>query len=74
LSYTRPYFQELAGTFSDKANFCQIDVDDNEDLVMELNVSGTPSFQAFFNGERKEQVANGTKESLKALVDKVVKL
>jgi thioredoxin-like negative regulator of GroEL len=59
---------------ADKANFCEIDVDENETLAMQMGVNAMPTFQVLFKGEKKDQLIGASKDKLEAMLETALKL
>lgn len=47
----KPIFESVAEKYADKAEFIEIDVDENEDVALEYGVSSIPNVIAFRGGK-----------------------
>uniref|UniRef100_A0A8D9B3L8 Thioredoxin n=1 Tax=Cacopsylla melanoneura TaxID=428564 RepID=A0A8D9B3L8_9HEMI len=62
-----PKIEELAAEYQDVV-FLKVDVDENEDIAMEYDISSMPTFVFVKNSEKVEQFSGANFDKLKATV------
>ena len=55
----KPQVEALADELSDRINFFKLEIVSNQQLLIDLNVSGLPSFLFFKNGQKASVLAGG---------------
>ena len=63
-----PFFEKLAERVSDHVHLVKIDVDESGDIAEFYNVTGMPTFIAFFTGTEIARMTGANKEDLARLV------
>ena len=64
-----PFFAQLAEKYPD-AVFVKVDVDENEEVAAECGISAMPTFQAFKDGKKVDELVGASNEKLEELVTK----
>ena len=68
-----PVVEELAGDYEGRAKFVKVNVDEAHDLASKYNIFSIPTMILFNKGEQvSQQVGAASKESYKAMIDKVL--
>ncbi|XP_016923019.2 thioredoxin-T [Drosophila suzukii] len=67
-----PKLEELAQQYSDRAVVLKVNVDDNEDITVEYNVTSMPTFVFIKGGEVLELFVGGNSDKLAKSMEKFV--
>lgn len=51
-----PHVSELASRFSDQITFCEVDIEEFDDIALSAGVSSIPAFNLFMKGKKSDQV------------------
>lgn len=65
-----PYFDELSSVYTNVA-FLKVDVDDLPDVAQEQGVRAMPTFMAFYNGAKVDELVGADKNKLKDMIDRL---
>jgi thioredoxin-like negative regulator of GroEL len=55
--------------YKDAINFCQVDVDELEDVTQDAGIRAMPTFQLYVDGQKQGELIGANKDSLVQLLD-----
>lgn len=65
-----PLYEKLSKTYSDRARFLKVDVDDAEDIAKQCSVSSMPTFQFYRDGRKVSSFSGADPKRLQSEIEK----
>jgi thioredoxin 1 len=69
-----PHVETLAGTYSERMKFCEVDIEEFDDLALEAGVTSIPAFHIMIRGSKKESFVGANVAALEKICEKFATL